>query len=646
MKRVLVGVFSALLMTTTTWAQGESTAGDKKEESGAAKGVDSYEGKVVVIDAGEREMNDLRKFRHWKEILERAEKEKARAVVFRVSANGGYVDSTLELVEVILKVEVPTYAIVEEGAHSVGALLAVSTGTIYIKSGALIGGGGFVDDEVGEGARRQRQSLISAKLRAVAAKQGHRGEVLQALLIPAGEAKTFGTVQVAKESVLTLTGAEAVAPYEGRPLLAKGLAESLEQMLEQEGLSDVPQVAGEVAAEPESGKVPFAERQGLADEDEGPKKDIPGLLEEESFKGQIVVLKIGESDLINKQSFKFWRRMLRRAETEGAAAVIFELDTPGGYAFKTKEMMTEVTRLKIPTFAFVNEDALSAGALVSVATDGIYMNPDSLIGAAGLVSGSGQAIEETMRDKLHSVFSKHVQTVAEKKGYDPELILAMMIADEERDRVFGEVVVKKGDLLTLTAKEATSLRGGKPLLAKAIVTSIEEIAKLEGLEGATIVRPQPTPFEKFAWWTSQWSFLLILIGMAAAYAEMKAPGFGVGGIISLSAFALFFFGNYAAGNLANYELIALFVLGVVLVLVEVLLIPGTGIAGISGVLCILAALLLGPVDKIDWDDWKVGEFSGNLLDILRGPALTLGFGLLGGTMLILILMLSLLLLCT
>lgn len=242
-----------------------------------------------------------------------------------------------------------------------------------------------------------------------------------------------------------------------------------------------------------------------------------------------------------------------------------------------------------------------------------------------------------MRKKLHSVFEAQIRSVAERKGYDPELIRAMMIP-EERDRVFGSVVVKAGELLTLTATEAASLRDGVPLLAKGIVGSIEEIVELEGMEGVAIVRAEPTPFENFAWWVSRWSFVLILVGMAAAYAELKAPGFGVGGVISLLAFGMFFFGNYMAGNLANYELVALFILGLILLAVEILIIPGTGVTGILGALCMLAALLLGPVDKIDWNDWKGGEFAGSLVDLLRGPALTLGLGLMGGCILILILM--------
>jgi len=92
--------------------------------------------------------------------------------------------------------------------------------------------------------------------------------------------------------------------------------------------------------------------------------------QEESYKDQVVVISVGETDLSNKQAFKFWRRTLERVNDEGAKAVIFQLDTPGGLAFDTLEIMVnELRDLKVPSYAFVDKKAISAGALISVATD-------------------------------------------------------------------------------------------------------------------------------------------------------------------------------------------------------------------------------------------------------------------------------------
>jgi len=639
MKHVVLGVSALLGVIAVGFAQANPPVVDRPVEAGLEE---SFEGKVVEIEVGGKSLMDLRKFEVWTNTLGRVEKEKARAVVFRIDAPEGYLPETEKLMGQVANLSVPTYALIEGKALGAGALLALATQRIYMTPESMIGGAGLLAGENGgdEAERQLRDSLMLAKIRTVAGKQGHAMPLVQAMLEASEEQRSFGDLVVPKGTILTLTAQEAVSQVEGKALLAVGQVRDMAELLGEAGLSGAAVVKGarqSTAAVKRPAPAKLAEDPGEEIMEEKSENDLPGKLKEETFEGKLVVLKVGREDLINKQSFKFWRRMLRRAEDEKARAVLFDLDTPGGYAYETKEIMSEITRLKIPCYAFVNENALSAGALMSVATDGIYMSPEGTIGAAGIVSGSGAEIGDMMRKKLHSSFEAQIRSVAEKKGYDPELIRAMMIP-EDRDRVFGAVVVRAGELLTLTASEATSLRDGKTLLAKGVAGSIEEIAELEGMEGVSIVRAEATAFENFAWWVSKWSFLLILVGMAAAYAELKAPGFGVGGVISLLAFGMFFFGNYMAGNLANYELVALFFLGVILVAVELFLIPGTGVTGILGVLCMLGALLLGTVDKIDWDDWKVGDFSGNLLDLLRGPALTLGAGLLGGGTLVLLLM--------
>ena len=639
MKHVVLGVSALLGVIAVGFAQANPPVVDRPVEAGLEE---SFEGKVVEIEVGGKSLMDLRKFEVWTNTLGRVEKEKARAVVFRIDALEGYLPETEKLMGQVANLSVPSYALIEGKALGAGALLALATQTIYMTPESLIGGAGLLAGEDGgdETERQQRASLMLAKIRTVAGKQGHAMALIQAMLEASEQQRRFGDLVVPKGTILTLTAQEAVSQVEGKALLAAGQVRDVAELLGEAGLSGAAVVKRARQSTATVERLAPAERAEVSGEEtveEKSQNDLPGKLKEETFEGKLVVLKVGREDLINKQSFRFWRRMLRRAEDEKARAVLFDLDTPGGYAYETKEIMSEITRLKIPCYAFVNENALSAGALMSVATDGIYMSPEGTIGAAGIVSGSGAEIGDMMRKKLHSAFEAQIRSVAEKKGYDPELIRAMMIP-EDRDRVFGAVVVRAGELLTLTASEATSLRDGKTLLAKAVAGSIEEIAELEGMEGVSIVRAEATAFENFAWWVSKWSFLLILVGMAAAYAELKAPGFGVGGAISLLAFGMFFFGNYMAGNLANYELVALFFLGVILVAVELFLIPGTGVAGILGVLCMLGALLLGTVDKIDWNDWKFGEFSGNLLDLLRGPALTLGAGLLGGCTLVLLLM--------
>ena len=139
-----------------------------------------------------------------------------------------------------------------------------------------------------------------------------------------------------------------------------------------------------------------------------------GKSDEESFEGKVVIIKVGDEDLANKHAFKFWRRVIERVNDEKARAVVFEIDTPGGLAFDTAELiMVQMQKLEVPSYSFVNQKALSAGALVASGTDHIYMHPVSAIGAAALVAGNGAQIDEVMRSKIESAFDAFIRTVTE-----------------------------------------------------------------------------------------------------------------------------------------------------------------------------------------------------------------------------------------
>lgn len=358
--------------------------------------------------------------------------------------------------------------------------------------------------------------------------------------------------------------------------------------------------------------------------------------EEESYADKVVVIKVGRDDLVNGQSFKFWERVLARVEEEKAKAVVFHLDTPGGLAMATKDMMSTISEVTVPTYAFVDPEALSAGALIAVATDEIYMAPGSTIGSAAVVSATGE-IEKHMRAKIESAFDAHIRAILNKNGHRPEVVRAMMVIDEEEEREVAGVTVGKGDLLALNATEAAAIaEDGKPVLAAGVVNSVEELLKKAGLAEAPVVTAEPTPLERFAWLIAAWSPLLIMVGLGGGYLEMKTPGFGVGGIISLSAFSLFFFGNYVAGGLAGYELALLFVVGLVLIALELLVIPG-GIVGILGGVMVVASLLLSMVDSFQWDE--MSEYGGgSFVEILDGPLLSLAIGLLGAAVIAMVMM--------
>ena len=149
----------------------------------------------------------------------------------------------------------------------------------------------------------------------------------------------------------------------------------------------------------------------------------------------------------------------------------------------------------------------------------------------------------------------------------------------------------------------------------------------------------PTGFERLAWWIAGFSGVLILVGLGGGYLELKTPGFGIGGIICLSAFALFFFGNYMAGNMAGYELAALFVIGIALIGVEIFVIPGFGVAGITGLLLLVGAVVFSMFDGVTWQTYQWGGSEEvSFADALRKPTMNLAIGIFGSLFLLFLMM--------
>lgn len=326
--------------------------------------------------------------------------------------------------------------------------------------------------------------------------------------------------------------------------------------------------------------------------------------ESESYADKVVVLKVGEKSLMNKHSFKYWRKVLKRADAEKARAVVFEIETPGGYAMETADLITRVMPdLTVPTIAFVNRNATSAGSMIAFGCDKIYMHPRGTIGSTGIVSGAGE-IDPVMRAKMESLFQSYVKIVAKEKGRNADVMKAMMFREHEYSFADGEVVVPKGELLNLIADEAVLLEDGKPLLANGICENIDEILALEQMTDAVVVNADPKGLDAFASWVGLISPLLISVGLIALFMELKAPGFGIFGLVGLLAFALFFVGNNLDGNMSGGGLFLLFLGGLILLILEFWVIPGTFVAGAVGLVMVLSALVLAMVDVDMFDSFS------------------------------------------
>ena len=335
--------------------------------------------------------------------------------------------------------------------------------------------------------------------------------------------------------------------------------------------------------------------------------------------GSVVVVPV--SGMVSEAQFFFLRRVLKKAEAAAAAGIIFNMDTPGGDLKATEKIVQMLSKSPIPAFTYVNTNAGSAGALIAMGTKKIYMAPVSAIGAAAPVAGSGQEIPATMNAKIVSYFSGYFRSVAQKNGYHPELVDGFMNLDKEV-KIEGEVINPKGALLTLSAQEASRVIGGKPLLASGIAADVEEVASLCGLAKDKIVKFEPSGFENIAQWITMLAPILLLGGVVGAYLEFKAPGFGVAGIISGICFALFFGGHYIAG-LTGLEMAALFVLGIVFILLEILLFPGVVVLALGGSLLVLVALFFAMADFYPAQPVNLS------FDFLLTPMLNISIALIG-----------------
>src|SRR5881398_482506 len=310
-------------------------------------------------------------------------------------------------------------------------------------------------------------------------------------------------------------------------------------------------------------------------------------------RGDVVVVPVhGE---VAPSLLAFLRRAVKTAESNEASAIIFDMNTYGGRLDTATDIVNALNQTKIPSYTFINTNAGSAGSLIAIATQRIYMAPVSAIGAAAPILSSGEDLPATAKEKTISYWSALIRGSATKNGHNPDLAEAFMNKDKEV-KIGDRVVHSKGAILSLNAQEATERINGKPLLAEGVVDSTADLTKKAGLKG-NIVAIEPTGFEQIAFWITALAPLLLLGGILGAYLEFKIPGATWPGVISAICFALFFLGHYLAG-LAGWEVVALFIVGMVLVLIEILFFAhSTIVFGILGAFLIIASLLWTMIDR-------------------------------------------------
>lgn len=291
------------------------------------------------------------------------------------------------------------------------------------------------------------------------------------------------------------------------------------------------------------------------------------------------VLQLGIKDDIDPRMNRYIELALETAENGDYDLIIIEMDTYGGLVTDAKDIVEKLLNFEKPVYVYINKDAASAGALISIACDSIYMASGSSIGAATVVMGEGQAAP----DKYQSYMRSTMRSTAEENGRDPKIAEAMV---DERIEIEG--VTEAGEVITFTTSEAIT-HG----FCEAELNSIEEILERTGVTEYEIDVYTLNSVDKvIAFFLNPvLSGVLIMIIVGGIWFELQSPGVGFPILASIVAAILYFIPYYLTGLAANWELI-LFVIGLILIGIELVAIPGFGVFGISGIVLTVSSLIL------------------------------------------------------
>jgi len=307
-------------------------------------------------------------------------------------------------------------------------------------------------------------------------------------------------------------------------------------------------------------------------------------------------------DDIGKPSWRVMREAFEEAESINADYILLHLNTYGGMVNIADSMRTKILNSHIPVLAFIDNQAISAGALISIACDSIYMRSGGNIGAATVVDQTGSVVP----DKYQSFMRSTMRATAESHGKDTIITGNDTIIKWRRDPRIAEAMVDptivaegiddSSKVLTFTAEEA--IANG---YCEGMASNIKEVLQIAGIKDYELITYRPSGVDKIINFllSAVVQGILIMIMIGGVYFEMQTPGIGFPIIASLAAALLYFAPLYLEGLAEHWEIL-IFMAGIALVIVEIFVIPGFGVAGISGIVLILAGLTLSLVDNISF----------------------------------------------
>lgn len=339
-----------------------------------------------------------------------------------------------------------------------------------------------------------------------------------------------------------------------------------------------------------------------------------------------LVYKLNIKQEITKATWRQTMQAFEAADSLNADIFLIHMNTYGGTVLDADSIRTKILQSKIPVYVFIDNNAASAGALISIACDSIYMRPGGSIGATTVVNQTGEA----MPDKYQSYMRSTMRSTAEAHGKDTIISGTDTIYKWHRDpliaeamvdqRIFIEGISDTGKVLTFTPLEA--IENG---YCEGLAENIPEVLEKLGVEEYTIIEYEPSWIEKIIGWLvhPMISGFLIMAIIGGIYFEMQSPGIGFPLGVAILAAVAYFAPLYLEGLAAHWEILV-FVIGIILVALEIFVIPGFGVAGISGVLLVFVGLVLSLVNNVNFD------FEGVEISGIGTAVTTVTVGVFGG----------------
>ena len=353
--------------------------------------------------------------------------------------------------------------------------------------------------------------------------------------------------------------------------------------------------------------------------------------------------------------FESIKRRSRRALDEDAEYLIFEISTYGGMLKSaddiSKYLILDIGK-QVHTVAYITTEAISAGAMVSVSCQDIIMRENTTIGDCAPIVMGGK-LEGVEREKVESFTRAAFMRAAEANGYPASLLKAMVTMQTTVYRVKNletdkfeffeddelpkdpnkydlnnkELIVEDDELLTLTASKALEY-GIARAQVKNRAEAIEYLAKRDNVSftDEPMILKTNWSEEMVRWLNSPGVMaVLVLLALLGVYIEFNTPGLGLPGLVAVICFAIIIGSKYLVG-LANWVEVAIFILGILLLLIEFFVLPGFGIAGFAGIICIFAGifgmLIKNPPDRLPWpqDAMAWNEFAWGVISLALGFA--------------------------